>query len=155
MANVVSTLAAKIALALQKGPLNGPSGVTVPSNLKVLSEKVSVPVGAPAVLTTEYMRFGAVPAGARVIPSLSLLSTNHSATVSGKLVLVPLDGLGPNQEITSVVANLEATETTSVPDVADDLTVTKDSYVQFVPAADLTIAATPKDFRLRLAFAIP
>jgi hypothetical protein len=153
MPSASSTLAAAQALALEKGPVFGSNGVATPSNLKVLSEKVSVAVGTFA--TTEYARFGIVPKGARIIANMSLLSTNHSATVAGKLVLVPVDGTGSNQEITSVVANLEATETTSIPDVADDTTVAEDSWVQFVPGSDTTIASTAKDFRLRLAYAIP
>jgi len=148
-----SALATAQALALVKGPVFGSNGVATPSNLKVLSEKIALAVGV--LLTTEYIRFGIVPKGARIIPSLSLLSSNHSATVAGKLVLVPVDGTGSNQEITTVVANLEATETTSIPDVADDLTVAEDSWVQFQPTADTTIATTAKDFRLRLAYAIP
>jgi hypothetical protein len=152
MAAAVSTLAGLIAAALIKGPNVGHSEISYPTNLRVLADKVSVPVGVVAT-ATDYIRFGKVPKGARILPNLSLLSTNHTATVAGKLVLVPLDGVSANQEITTVVANLEATETTSIPDVADDLVVAADSYVQFVPASDLTIASTAKDFRLRLAYA--
>lgn len=148
-----SALATAQALALVRGPVAGSSGVATPSNLKVLSEKIPLAVGI--LLVAEFIRFGIVPKGARVIPSLSLLSSNHTATVAGKLVFVPVDGTGTNQEITTVVANLEATETTSIPDVADDLTVAEDSWVQFQPTADTTIATVAKDFRLRLAYAIP
>jgi hypothetical protein len=148
-----SALATAQANALVKGPVVGSNGIATPSNLKVLSEKIALAVG---VLTTaEFIRFGIVPKGARIIPNMSLISSNHSATVAGKLVFVPVDGTGSNQEITGVVANLEATETTSIPDVADDLTVAEDSWVQFMPGADTTIASTAKDFRLRLAYAIP
>ncbi len=156
MASALSTIATALAAALIKGPLFGNSGISTPTALKVLSEKVSVPVGAPSVLTaTDYIRFGIVPKGARIIPSMSLLSTDHTATVAGKLQLVPITGVGSNQDIAGVVANLEATETTSFPDVADDTVAAVDSWVQFIPAADLTIATTAKIFRLRLAYALP
>lgn len=153
MPSASSTLAAAQALALEKGPVFGSNGVATPSNVKVLSESVSVAVGTFA--TTENARFGIVPKGARILRAGSLLSTTHSATVAGKLVLVPVDGTGSNQEITGVTANLEATETTSIPDAAADVTVAEDSWVQFVPGSDTTIASTAKLFLLRLFYAIP
>ncbi len=156
MASALSILATALTAALLKGPAFGNSGVSTPTDLKVLSEKVSVPVGAPSVVAAaDYIRFGIVPKGARIIPSLSYLSTDHTATVAGKLQLVPITGVGNNQDITGVTANLEATETTSIPDVADDTVAAVDSWVQFIPTADLTIAATAKIFRLRLAYALP
>lgn len=147
-----SAVATATALALTKGPLNGPSGVTTPTNVHCLSENVSVPVGTFA--TTEYARFGVVPRGARILPSASYLSTDHTATVAGSLVLVPISGTGSNQTIPTVTANLEATETTSVPDAAADVLVAEDSWVQFVPGAATTIATTAKNFRLRLFYAL-
>ncbi len=112
-----------------------------------------MPVGAPSIATaTDYIRFGKIPKGSRIIPSMCLLSSNHTATIAGKLQLVPLDGSAITQEIASVVVNLEATETTSVPDVADDVIVAKDCWIQFVPAADLTIATTDKDIRARIVY---
>lgn len=151
MANVLSLVAAAQLLALTKGPHRGPASQV--SNLRILDDKASVPVGAPAVATaTDYIRFGRIPAGSVIVPSLSLLSTNHTATIAGKLQLVPIDGVGSVQEIASVVVNLETTETTSIPDVADSLVVAKDSWIQFVPAADLTIASTAKDIRARIVY---
>jgi hypothetical protein len=156
MASVLTTLATALAAALIKGPVFGNSGVTTPTVLHVLSESASLPVGAPSVATaTDYVRFGIIPKGARIIRSLSYLSSNHTATVSGKLQFAPVDGVGTTQEIATVVANLETTETTSVPDVADEVVLTEDCWVQWVPGADLTIATTAKDFRLRLAYALP
>lgn len=150
-APVLSTIAAAQLLALSKGPHRGPASQI--SNLRILDDKASVPVGAPSVATaTDYIRFGKIPAGSVIVPSLSLLSTNHTATISGKLQLVPIDGVGTTQEIASVVVNLEASETTSIPDVADSLVVTKDSWIQFVPASDLTIATTAKDIRARIVY---
>lgn len=153
MANVLTALATTLATALTKGPVFGNSGVSTPTALHVLAETASMPVGDLA--STEYVRFGIVPKGARVIRSLSYLSTNHGSTIPGKLQLVPVDGTGTTQEIASVVANLEATEATSIPDVADDVTVAEDSWVQFMPTSTTTIASTAKDLRLRLAYALP
>lgn len=149
MANVLSTIAALEAQALIKGPHRGSSAL--PTHLRILDDKASVPVGAPAVTSAQYVRFGKIPAGSKIVPSLSLLSTNHTATVAGKLQLVPLDGSAV-QEITGVTVNLEATETTSIPDVADSLVVAKDSWIQFVPTSDLTIASTAKDIRARIVY---
>lgn len=139
--------------ALLKGPHRGQAAAK--TRVRVIDEVVSVPVGAPSVATaTDYIRFGIVPAGAKILAPGSLLSSNHTATVAGSLVLVPVDGIGSNQTIASVVANIEATETTSIPDAADSTVVTKDSWVQFVPASDLTIASTAKNFWLRLYYAV-
>jgi hypothetical protein len=148
-----STLATAQALALVKGPVFGSNGVATPSNVKVLAEAVTLPVGVLA--DDEYARFGIVPKGARVLKAASLLSTTHGSTIPGKLVFVPVDGTGSNQEITSCVANLEATEATSIPDAVADLTVAEDSWVQFTPTSDTTIASTDKLLFLRLFYAIP
>jgi hypothetical protein len=156
MSSVLSTLATTLATALIKGPVFGDSGVATPTALHVLSESASIPVGAPSVVSaTDYVRFGIIPKGARIIRSLSYLSSDHTATVSGKLQFAPVDGVGTTQEIATVVANIEATETTSVPDAAAEVTLTEDCWVQWVPAADLTIATTAKVFRLRLSYALP
>lgn len=153
MSNVLTALATALTAALSKGPLFGNSGVSTPTALHVLSESASMPVGD--LLSSEYVRFGIVPKGARIIRSMSYLSTNHGSTIAGKLQLVPIDGTGTTQEITGVTANLEATEATSIPDVADDVTVAEDSWVQFVPTSTTTIASTAKDIRLRLAYGLP
>lgn len=151
-ASVLSTIATAQLLALSKGPHRGPASQK--SNLRILDDVASVPVGAPSVATaTDYIRFGRIPAGSVIVPNLSLLTTDHTATIAGKLQLVPIDGVGDTQEITSVVVNLEASETTSVPDAAASLAVTKDSWIQFVPAADLTIATTAKNIRARITYA--
>lgn len=149
---VTSTIAAKIAASLLRGPSVGSHGAESAGKLHVLTDEAVMPVGTIAS-ATEYVRFGKLPAGAKIIRHLSLLSSNHSATVSGKLVLRPLDG-STAVEITSVVMNLEATETTCIPDVASAVTITTDSYVDFVPAADLTIASTAKTAYLALAYTL-
>jgi hypothetical protein len=150
---VLSPSATAQANALVKGPNAGSSGPATLGKLAILDEKASCPVGTVAA-ATDYIRFGKIPAGARLVPSLCLLSTNHTATVAGKLQLVPLDGSAVT-DITGVTVNLEATETTSVPDVADSVNITKDSWIQFIPTSDLVIASTAKDVRARIVLALP
>lgn len=149
MPNVLSAIATLEAAALVKGPHRGSSAL--PTHLRILDDKASVPVGVPAVTTAQYVRFGKIPAGSKIVPNLSLLSTNHTATIAGKLQLVPLDGSAV-QEITGVTVNLEATETTCIPDVADSLVVAKDSWIQFVPGSDLTIGPLPRTIRARIVY---
>lgn len=159
--SVLSTIATAQTLALSKGPHRGPASQI--SNLRILDDKASVPVGAPSVATaTDYIRFGRIPAGSKICAPMCHLSTDHSAAIPGKLQLVPIDGVGTTHEITGVTVLLENTavsgnaETpviTSVPDVADSLVVTKDSWIQFVPTSDLTIASTAKSIWARIAYA--
>lgn len=158
MANVLSTIAALEAQALIKGPHRGSSAL--PTHLRILDDKASVPVGAPAVTSAQYVRFGKIPAGSKIAPNLSVLSTNHTAAIAGKLQLVPLDGSAVQEitgvtvllEDTAVSGNAETPDITSVPDVADSLVVAKDSWIQFVPTSDLTIASTAKDIRARIVY---
>ena len=150
MAIVLSATNALQVQALAKGPGRGAHAPQSAANMKMLSDKAVMPVGT-ILAASEYVRFGKVPKGSVIYANDSLLTTNHTATIAGKLQFVPLDGSAV-QEITGVVANLEATETTSIPDAADDLVVAKDSWVQFVPGADTTIASTAKNLWLRLAY---
>ena len=153
MAKFLSLVATLQAAALIRGPGAGSHAPASGGNLRILDDSASVAVGAPAVLAaSDYIRFGKIPAGAVIVPNLSYLSSDHTATVAGKLQLVPLDGSAV-QEITGVVVNLETSETTSVPDVAASLTVAKESWIQFVPTADLTIATTAKTMRARIVYA--
>lgn len=152
-------------LALTKGPGRGVAAPIAVANLRFLSDFASMPVGAPSITTTEYIRFMKVPKGAIIYPPLVRLSSDHTATIAGKLVLVPIDGTGSNQEITGCTVHRELlyvaasgnSETlsfdhSSVPDVAADVVVAEDSWVQFVPDSDLTIASTAKTIRIRMAF---
>lgn len=152
MAIVISTIAAKIAQALVKGPSAGSHGAESAGKVHILTDTAVMPIGTIAG-GTEYVRFGKLPAGAKIIRHLSLLSSNHSATVAGKLTLTPLDG-SAGTDITGVTMNLEATETTCIPDVAAEVTLTKDCYVDFVPTSDLTIASTDKTAYLALAYSL-
>ena len=149
MANVVSTIAALQLLALSRGPHRGP--VSDASKLHLLDDVATAPVGTVAT-ATDSIRFGRIPAGAKIIPFLSRLSSDHSALQAGKLQLVPIDGVGTVQEIASVTVAITAV-TVSFLENAAALTVAKDSWIQFVPAADLVIASTAKPFRARIVYA--
>lgn len=164
-ASVLSTNYSAQLLATTKGPGRGVAAPTAAANLRILSDSASIPVGAPSVETTQYIRFMKVPKGAIIYPHLVRLSTTHTAAIPGKLVLVPVDGTGSNQEITSCVAQIEAlavaasgnsetlsVEPNSVPDAVADVVVAEDSWVQFVPTSDLTIASTAKTLFLRLPY---
>ncbi|RYD20768.1 MAG: hypothetical protein EOP88_13760 [Verrucomicrobiaceae bacterium] len=149
MPNQTSTIATAQTNALAKGAGRGSHSPQSVANLRIFSDKVVLPVGTLA--NSEYARFGKVPQGAVIYPTLSMLSTNHTANIPGKLQLVPLDGSAA-QDITGVSANLEATTTTSIASLGADVTVLKTSWVQFVPTSNTTIATTDKDLRLRLVY---
>ena len=64
-APVLSTNHAAQLLALTKGPGRGVAAPTAAANLRIMSDKASMPVGAPSIATaTDYVRFMRVPAGA-------------------------------------------------------------------------------------------
>lgn len=149
MPNVTSAIATAQTTALAKGAGRGSHSPQSAANLRILSDKVVLPLGVLA--NTEYARFGKIPQGAVIYPTLSMLSTNHTANIAGKLQLVPLDGSAV-QDINGVSANQEATTTTSIASLAADITVAKTSWVQFVPTSGTTIATTEKDLRLRLVY---
>ncbi len=151
MPNAVSTQAAKQVAALARGTGYGPNSSDVMGKLHLLDDKAVMAVGV--TLSSEYVGFGYLPKGAKIIPNLSLLTSNHTATIAGKLSLVPLDGTAAT-DITSVVIALEATETTCIPDAADSVTLTKDSWVRFFPTADTTIATTAKNVWARIAYTV-
>ena len=100
---------------------------------------------------TDKVRFGMIPAGAKIIPHLTLLSTTHTAAVAGKIYLTPVDGSAASAGI-ACNANIEATEVACMLDNAAAPTTTKACWVDWVPDADLVIASTAKEARLRLAF---
>ena len=160
MSSVLSTIATLAAAALVKGPGRGSSAI--PSHLKVLDDVAEVPVANPAIDVSEgdYIRFGVIPAGAKLCAALSSLVTNHTATIAGKLVLVPLDG-SASTEITGVTVLLEGVAASgnsetltikSVPLAADSVSITKDSWIQFIPTSDLVIASSAKKIWARIAY---
>lgn len=140
MANVSSTLATQIAAGKM------PTNKTI---LHVLDDVASMPVATLG--TTEYVRFGVLPAGAVIVPNLCYLTTDHTAVIAGKLTLVPLDGSAAT-DITGITVNLEATETTSFPDGINSPALTKASYVQFTPTGATTIATTAKNLWARITY---
>ena len=160
MSSVLSTIATLAAAALVKGPHRGSSAI--PTHLKVLDDVAEVPVAAPAIDVSEgdYIRFGVIPAGSKLNAEMSSLVTNHTATIAGKLQLVPLDG-STETDITGVTVllegvaasgNAETLTTKSVPRAADSVVVTKDSWIQFIPTSDLTIASSAKKIWARIAY---
>lgn len=161
-----STTATAQALALVKGPSSGASGASSSSVLRILDDKATLAVGAPLVDVSEgdCIRFGVIPKGAKIIPNLSRLVTTHTAAVAGKLVLRPLDG-STVTEIASVTAQLEALavsasgnaetlsiENGSILDAINSPAATADSWVEFVPTSDLTIASSTKYMWARIVY---
>lgn len=149
MPNQTSTIYNAQTTGVQKGVSRGSHSPQSGANLRIFSDKVVLPVGLLG--NTEYARFGKVPQGAVIYPTLSMLSTTHTANIPGKLQLVPLDGSAV-QDIAGVSANMEATTTTSIPSLGADVTVAKTSWVQFIPTSSTTIATTDKELRLRLVY---
>ncbi len=160
-ASVSSAIATAQALALVRGPGAGVHGQSASAPLRILDDSVSVPVGSPSVATaTDYIRFGKLPKGAKIIPHLSRLTTNHTAAIAGKLTLVPLDGT-TSTDIASVTVQVETVALTgnaqdlehgSILDNRASVEVTTDSWIQFVPASDLTIASTAKTVYARIVY---
>lgn len=162
MANVTSALATAQALALEKGPHRGQESAV--SHLRIVTDSVTVPVGD--VTTSQRIRFGSLPKGAKLIPHLCSIISDHSADVSGAITLTPVDGTASTQSISSVVIARESrfvaasgnSETLtipvgSIPEVAGETTLAKECYVDFVPASTLTIASTDKTAYCRLVYA--
>ena len=149
MPNQTSAIYTAQTLGVQKGVSKGSHSPQSGANLRVFSDRVVLPVGLLG--STEYARFGKVPQGAVIYPTLSALSTTHTSAIPGKFQLVPLDGSAV-QEIPGVSANPESTTTTSMASTGVDHTVAKTSWVQFVPTSNTTIATTDKELRLRLVY---
>ena len=164
-APVLSAIATAQLLALSKGPGRGVSAPKSTADLKILDDNASIPVGAPAVDTTDYVRFGRIPKGAIIYPNLCHLSTDHTATIPGKLQLVPMDGVNDTQDITGVKVQREdlyvaadgSAETLqftaeSIHDVRASITAAFDSWIQFVPTSALTIESTAKTIYARIVY---
>lgn len=132
----------------EKGSGHGTHPLKSIATLRILSDDAVMAVGVLA--NTESVTFGKAPQGAVIYPSLSMLSTDHTAAIAGKIQLVPLDGSAV-QEIPGVTANTEGTAL-SFPDLPADTTVAKQSWVRFVPTSNTTIATSSKAIRLRLVY---
>jgi len=147
MSSLKSNIAVAQDLALSRGTGYGVSAPEAAANLRILSDKITL---SGTVANTEYVRFGKIPAGAKLIgPLSSLVISTGSTPVAGKVVLVPLDGSAV-QEIASVNLNAEATSVGSFLDAADDVVVARDSWVHFVPGSAL---ASTADVRARIVYA--
>jgi hypothetical protein len=151
MASLDSVIATKQAAALTKGPNVGSHGVESAAKLRVLDDSVALPVATIAT-ATDRVRFGMIPAGSKIIPHLTLLTTTHTAAVAGKIYLTPIDGSAASTGI-ACIANIEATEVACMLDNAAAPATTKPCWVDWIPDADLAIASTAKAARLRLIYA--
>lgn len=151
MASLTSVIATKQTNALTKGPNAGSHGVESAARLRILDDSVALPVATIAT-ATDKVRFGMIPAGSKIIPHLTLLSTTHTAAVAGKIYLTPVDGSAASAGI-ACNANIDSTEVACMLDNAAAPVTTKACWVDWAPDADLVIAATAKEARLRLAYA--
>jgi hypothetical protein len=148
MANIISTLAALVATALDKGAIFGPSGLMAQRPVYLLDDKAAA---SGTVTSAQRIRFGLLPAKGKIIPHLSWITSGHSATIAGKIVLTPTDGSAP-VEIAGVTITRDAATpgmsflTTSEPPIVD-----KPCHVDFVPTADTTFTGTI-DVRARILY---
>jgi hypothetical protein len=162
----VSTLATAQTLALTKGPNSGSHAPAASAKLYLLDDVATMAVDQTITTATpEYLKFGKIPKGAKIVPFLSRLTTNHTAAVAGKIVLVALDGVTAAVEIASVTIQLEAlavahdaTTLSVVPDSFLDNAAcgvaTADSWVCFLPASNLVCASSIKTFWARIVYAM-
>lgn len=162
MANITSALATAQALALEKGPARGQEAAV--SHLRIMEDSVALPVAVLA--DDERIRFGTLPQGAKLIASLCSLVSDHTADIAGAITFTPVDGTTSTQSIASVTIARESrtvaasgnSETLTIPvgsinEIAASVTLAKECYVDFTPAADTTIASTEKTAYARLVYA--
>ena len=163
----ISVIATLQALALVKGPSAGSPGPQSAATLYLLDDKATLAVDQTVdVSEGQVIRFGKVPKGAKIIANLSRLCTNHTATIPGKISLVPLSGAAAT-DIATVTVALEAlavaasgnSETLSVEngsllDAADSVSATEESWVVFTPASDVVCATAIKTIWARIVYAM-
>ena len=139
MATFTSSGAAKQALAATRGPNAGPSGLEVSRPLYTYYE--TIPVGTAAI-TMDRVRFAALPAGARIVPHLTWITTQFSGNIAGTLELVPVDG---SDKTTLVNASLSQDGIGGGGPIlwlrAEYPVLTKDCYLEFVPTSVPTLPA--------------
>ena len=150
MANLTSVIALAQAAALIRGPSAGKAGYDSAAALRILDDKATLVVGVTA--TTDVVRFGMIPAGSKIIPNLTQLTSDHGTLAAGKIYLTPLDGSAASAGIACAL-NAEASEIAPMLENADCPAVTKDCWVDWKPDANLTIASTNKSAWLRLVYA--
>jgi hypothetical protein len=148
MANLSSAIAAKTEQAATKGPV-GASGLEAQRPVYCYQDTITTPVGANTVV--DRLRFGALPAGAQILPHISWITTNNSAAVNGKVVLTPVDGSAVT-EFTGLVVSLDSLPARTLP-TGFDFVLAKESFVDFVPTSAPSVAQNIS-FRARIVYAL-
>lgn len=150
MSDIDSTFAALQLLALTKGPHAGASGPQATRPLFICNDKA---VATGTLTTAQRLRFGVLPAGGRIVPNLSWITSGHTATIAGKIVLRPLDGSAV-QEIASVTITRDAASpAASFLTTSEPPEVEKPCWVEFVPTANTTFTGSV-DVRSRMVFSL-
>lgn len=147
--NIDSTIAAKQTLALSRGPTVGSSGLESERNVCTYTDKLTA---TGTLATTERLRFGTLYAGGRIMPQLSWITSDHSATIAGSIVLTPTDG-SASTTIAGVTITRDAAPGPSFGTGQDYLVVSKPCFVDFVPNAATTFAGNVT-VRARLVFSL-
>jgi hypothetical protein len=152
MASATSVLSAAQAAALIKGPGQGKAGYASAANLRLIDDSATLAVGVTAT-ATDKVRFGMIPAGAKLVTHLTLLTSNHGTAIAGKIYLTPLDG---STASAGIACNLQAelTEVAAMLDNAACPTMTVDCWSDWIPDADLTSSSTAKTAYLRAVYAL-
>lgn len=148
MANLSSAIAAKTEQAATRGPV-GASGLESQRPVYCYQDTITTPAGANTVV--DKLRFGALPAGAQVLPHLSWITTGHSASVAGKVVLTPVDGSAVT-EFTGLTVTLDSAPNRTFL-TTQEIVVAKESYLDFVPTAAPSVAQNVA-FRARIVFSL-
>ncbi|MDB6077728.1 MAG: hypothetical protein JWO82_1475 [Akkermansiaceae bacterium] len=148
--NIDSTIATKQSLALTRGPNSGSPGPECERNLCAYSDTLT----ASATLgTTERLRFGVLHAGGRIEPHLSWITSQHTATIAGSIVLTPTDGSATTTITGVTITRDAATPGASFGTGQDYPVVNKPCFVDFVPTAATTFAGNVA-VRARLVFTL-
>lgn len=150
-----SDVATLEALALVKGPHSGASGAVARRPLRLLDASVVLAVG---VITAagHTIRLGILPKGAKIVPRATELSSSHTADIAGKLIFTPVSGATGTQELTGVSVEINTTPAASIPPTTAAIPeLLEDCWVEFVPTADTTIAATDKTMKARIVYSTP
>jgi hypothetical protein len=148
MANLSSAIAAKTEQAVNKGPV-GASGLEAQRPLYCYQDTITTPAGANTVV--DRLRFGALPAGAQILPHLTGITTGHSAAVAGKLVITPVDGSAAT-EFTGLTISLDSLPARTLP-TGFDFVIAKESFIDFVPSSAPSVAQNIP-FRARIVYAL-
>ncbi|MCW1916983.1 hypothetical protein OJ996_25565 [Luteolibacter sp. GHJ8] len=139
MAIFTSSAAAKQALAATRGPNAGPSGLEIHRPLYSYNETIQV--GASA-LTMDRVRFAALPAGARIVPHLTWITSGHGTTIMGTMEVVPVDGSDKTVYNNATMAQDGIGGAMPLPFLRHEYPVlAKESYLEFIPTTVPTMPA--------------